>query len=224
MRQRLDAMLQAVRTIRPVVEKFYQSLNDEQKARFNALSPDNLDQQQARRNLTQVCGERASGSSLPLERIERAVQPDGGQRSALKELQDATAQAVNLLSSDCPTYRALTPGRPPAGDGGAARCDATRRANPAARARISERRAEGAVQSTQPHSGLTPVDVRDAESQGNRAAGTLSSAARTGRLPRYHGHDWSERSASPAMAANPGTYSVRPARRSPATGVVQQTQ
>ena len=28
---------------------------------------------------------------------------------AAKELQDATAQAVNLLSSDCPTYRALTP-------------------------------------------------------------------------------------------------------------------
>ncbi len=110
MRQRLDAMLQAVRTIRPVVEKFYQSLNDEQKARFNALSPDNPDQQQAQRNLTQVCGERASGiASLPLERIERAVQPDGGQRSALKELQDATAQAVSLLSSDCPTYRALTP-------------------------------------------------------------------------------------------------------------------
>jgi hypothetical protein len=34
-------MLQAVHTVRPVVEKFYQSLNDEQKARFNALSPDN---------------------------------------------------------------------------------------------------------------------------------------------------------------------------------------
>jgi hypothetical protein len=109
MRQRLDAMLQAVRTIRAVVEKFYQSLNDE-KARFNALSPDSPDQQQAQRNLTQVCGERASGiASLPLERIERAAEPDGGQRSALKELQDATAQAVNLLSSDCPTYRALTP-------------------------------------------------------------------------------------------------------------------
>src|SRR5262249_15133049 len=61
MRQRLDAMLQAVRTVRPVVDKFYQSLNDEQKARFNALGPDdNPDQQQARRDLTQVCGERAS--------------------------------------------------------------------------------------------------------------------------------------------------------------------
>ena len=110
MRQRLDAMLQAVRTVRPVVEKFYQSLNDEQKARFNALSPDNPDQQQAQRDLTQVCSERASGiASLPLERIERAVRPDGAQRSALKELQDATSEAVNLLTSDCPTYRALTP-------------------------------------------------------------------------------------------------------------------
>jgi LTXXQ motif family protein len=110
MRQRLDAMLAAVRTVRPVVEKFYQSLNDEQKARFNALSPDNPDQQQAQRNLTQVCGERASGiASLPFERIERTVQPDGAQRSALKQLQDATSDAANLLSSECPTYRALTP-------------------------------------------------------------------------------------------------------------------
>src|SRR5262249_31743264 len=30
MRVRLDAMLQAVRTVRPVLDKFYQSLNDEQ--------------------------------------------------------------------------------------------------------------------------------------------------------------------------------------------------
>jgi histone H3/H4 len=110
MRQRLDAMLAAVRTVRPVVEKFYQSLNDEQKARFNALSPDNPDHQQAQRDLTQACNARASGvASVPLERIERAVQPDGAQRSALKELQNATSEAANLLSADCPTYRALTP-------------------------------------------------------------------------------------------------------------------
>ena len=110
MRQRLEPMLAAVRTVRPVLEKFYDSLNDEQKARFNALSPDNPDQQQAQRDLTQVCGARASGiAGLPLERIERAVRPDDAQRSALNDLQNATAEASNLLSSDCPTYRALTP-------------------------------------------------------------------------------------------------------------------
>ena len=109
MRQRLDAMLAAVRTVRPVLEKFHDSLNDEQKARFNALGPDAADQQQGRRSLTQVCGERASGiASLPLDRIERAVEPDGAQRNALKELQDATAEAADLLSSECPTYRALS--------------------------------------------------------------------------------------------------------------------
>jgi hypothetical protein len=111
MGQRLTAMLQAVRIIRPAIETFYQSLNDEQKARFNALGPDeSSDRQRSQRDLTQVCGERASGiASLPLEQIERAVRPDEGQRSAFKQLQDATSEAVDLLKSECPTYRALTP-------------------------------------------------------------------------------------------------------------------
>jgi LTXXQ motif family protein len=111
MGQRLTAMLQAVRIVRPVLETFYQSLNDEQKARFNALGPDeSADQQRSQRDLTQVCGERASGiASLPLERIERAVRTDERQQGALKELQDATSQAVDLLRSGCPSYRPLTP-------------------------------------------------------------------------------------------------------------------
>jgi hypothetical protein len=111
MRQRVDAMLRAVRMMRPAVEKFYQSLNDEQKARLNALGDDDTpDQQQVGRDLTQVCGERASGiASFPMERIERAVRPDEVQRSALKELKDAASYAVDLLKSNCPTYRALTP-------------------------------------------------------------------------------------------------------------------
>ena len=111
MQQRLDAMLQAVHIVRPALDAFYQSLDDEQKARFNALGPeDDPEQQQSRRDLTQVCGERASGiASLPIERIERAVQPDEAQRVALKELQDATADAVNRLKIGLPDYPALTP-------------------------------------------------------------------------------------------------------------------
>src|SRR5262249_42706941 len=61
-------------------------------------------------DLTQVCNARASDiASLPLEQIERAVGPADAQRSALKQLQDAAADASNLLGSECPTYRALTP-------------------------------------------------------------------------------------------------------------------
>ena len=110
MRQRLEAMLTAVSTVRPALEKFYGSLNDEQKARFDALNTDNGTQQQGQRDLTQVCGQRAAGiGKLPVDRIERAVQPDGAQRSALEGLQDAMAQAANALNSECPTDRALTP-------------------------------------------------------------------------------------------------------------------
>jgi hypothetical protein len=109
MHKRLEAMLQAVRTVRPALDKFYQALTDEQKARFNALGPDE-NQEQARRDLTQMCGERAAGiGSLPTERIERAVRPTEAQRIALKELQDAMSEASNVLKSDCPTYRPLTP-------------------------------------------------------------------------------------------------------------------
>jgi LTXXQ motif family protein len=109
MHARLVAMLQAVRTVRPPLEKFYQSLNDEQKARLNALGPEKEDQQQARSSLAQVCNQRAAGiAALPTERIEQVVRPDNAQRGALQELKDATAQAVNLLQSDCPTYRPLT--------------------------------------------------------------------------------------------------------------------
>ena len=43
-----------------------------------------------------------------MDRIDRAVEPDETQRGALKELQNATAEAANLLNSECPTYRALT--------------------------------------------------------------------------------------------------------------------
>jgi ABC-type transporter MlaC component len=110
MRQRLEAMLTAVRIVRPALEKFYGSLNDEQKARFDALSTDNGDQRQAQRDLTQVCGARAAGiGKLPVERIEGAVQPDDTQHSALQQLRDAMSQAADALNSECPTYHTLTP-------------------------------------------------------------------------------------------------------------------
>ena len=156
MRPRLDAMLQAVRTVRPALEKFYLSLNDEQKARFNALGPDDdQDQQQARRDLTQACGERASGiANVPIDQIERAVRPNEAQRGALKELEDATAEATNLLEIGLPDLSAADPGRPPGGDGAAARCDVAGGADGAARARevlrFLGRRAEGTIQQAEP--------------------------------------------------------------------------
>lgn len=39
MEKRLEAMLQAVKTVRPAFEAFYASLDDEQKARLSAVGP-----------------------------------------------------------------------------------------------------------------------------------------------------------------------------------------
>jgi hypothetical protein len=111
MQARLSAMLEAVRTVRAPLAKFYDLLSDEQKARFNAVGTnEDQNETQARRDLTQLCSERASGiGTIPIERVERAVRTDESQRSALAELQNAIAQAGELLKSDCPTYRPLTP-------------------------------------------------------------------------------------------------------------------
>jgi ABC-type transporter MlaC component len=111
MQARLSAMLEAVRTVRAPLAKFYDQLSDEQRARFNALgSSEGPNEQQARRDLTQVCNERASGiAALPMERIERTVQPDDAQRAAFRDLQNAISQAGELLKSNCPSYKPLTP-------------------------------------------------------------------------------------------------------------------
>ena len=109
MHKRLDAMSKAVRTVRPALQKFYLSLGDEQKARFNALRSDK-NQQQAGPELSQLCGQRAAGiGNLPTERIETAVQPTDAQRVTLKELEGAMADAGKVLTLDCPTNRPLGP-------------------------------------------------------------------------------------------------------------------
>jgi hypothetical protein len=110
MRLRTAAMLAAVQLVRPALAAFYDSLNDEQKARFNALGFGDQDEAQTRSELAQICADRSSHvPGVPMERIERAVRPDDAHRAAFNELRDATAKAADLLKSDCPSDRPLTP-------------------------------------------------------------------------------------------------------------------
>jgi LTXXQ motif family protein len=111
MRVRLSAMLEAVRTVRAPLANFYALLNDEQKARFNAV-PSGEDQNEPPRrpDLSILCSERASAiTNVPIRRMELAVRPDEVQRASLRALQDAIVQASELLKKDCPTYRPITP-------------------------------------------------------------------------------------------------------------------
>jgi LTXXQ motif family protein len=112
MESRLQVMLAAVQTVRPALERFYQSLNDEQKARFNAIAPANDTDATAKdqRDLTKFCDEKTpSVTDLPIDRIAQAVQPTPAQRAALDALKDASIRAAERLRVDCPTYQTLTP-------------------------------------------------------------------------------------------------------------------
>ena len=112
MERRLQVMLAAVQTVRPALERFYRSLSDEQKARFNAIAP--ADDRDAaakdQRDLTKLCDEKMPGATdLPIGRIAQAVQPTPAQRPALDELKDASVKAAERLNAECPTYQTLTP-------------------------------------------------------------------------------------------------------------------
>jgi hypothetical protein len=114
MRVRVQAMLQAVQTVTPVLDKFYASLSDEQKERFNALDQGTAAATaQDRSRFDQVCGGRkTSVINLPIDRIERTLRLDQPQEAALRELNDASAKAADVLSAACPNgqdQEALTP-------------------------------------------------------------------------------------------------------------------
>ena len=112
MESRLQVMLQAVQTVRPPLEKFYQSLSDERKARFNAVAPTDTSSavRKDHRDLTRLCTERGPGiADLPIERIAKAVHPTDVQRASLDELKAASAKASDGLKGNCPAYQALTP-------------------------------------------------------------------------------------------------------------------
>jgi hypothetical protein len=104
---RVQIMLQAVQTVRPPLEQFYQQLSDEQKARFDALSPSGESNvRQDQRNLAKLCQDRAPGlTDLPFDRIAQATQPTLPQRVAFDELKDASIKAAEGLEVNCQAIR-----------------------------------------------------------------------------------------------------------------------
>lgn len=111
MMNRIGATLEAVKIVRPALENFYNSLSDEQQARFNALGPNvgdrSLRQQEAS---AESCDDPKSGlTQLPIQRIEAVLHPAGKQKEALDRLGEATAKGVQDLQAACPNDVPLTP-------------------------------------------------------------------------------------------------------------------
>lgn len=110
MANRINATLEAVKIVRPALENFYNSLSDEQQARFNALGPNVGDRSQQQQAGAESCGDPKSGlTQLPIQRIEAVLHPAGKQKDALDRLSEATAKGVEGLQAACPNDIPLTP-------------------------------------------------------------------------------------------------------------------
>jgi hypothetical protein len=113
MRTRLETMVRALSVVKPALDRFYDSLSDEQKARFNALG-DRPAPRSARASgrqdtdLAQACSQQATGS-LPIDRVRQAVRPTPEQAAALDALNDASRQAAEQLRGNCEGDQSLTP-------------------------------------------------------------------------------------------------------------------
>ncbi|HEY6858620.1 MAG TPA: Spy/CpxP family protein refolding chaperone [Pseudolabrys sp.] len=115
MQKRTATMLLALSIVQPSMQRFYESLTDEQKARFNAVSADDQTASVKRSDqaldLSQVCGTEAlKATSVPTDRIAQAINPTDAQRSALDGLNEATRKAGDFLKANCPAaVQSLTP-------------------------------------------------------------------------------------------------------------------
>ena len=110
MMNRINATLEAVKIVRPALENFYNSLSDEQQARFNALGPNVGDRAQQQQASATNCSDPKSGlTQFPIQRIEAVLHPAGKQKDALDRLSEATAKGVEGLQAACPNDIPLTP-------------------------------------------------------------------------------------------------------------------
>jgi len=110
MATRVNAMLQAVQTVRPALDTFYQALNDEQRERFNALDQNATADRSQRTDFAKLCDRKApSASGLPTAQIERSLKLSPDQQAGLKALNQASADAASTLKSKCEVEQTLTP-------------------------------------------------------------------------------------------------------------------
>src|SRR5262249_21181850 len=90
-------------------DAFYSSLSDEQKERFNALDGD-INTAGREIDVAGLCNkgnERSSG--VPVARVGQSLQVKGHQDKAPKNINDASAQAADLLKGSCQPHQSLTP-------------------------------------------------------------------------------------------------------------------
>lgn len=118
MRTRLQALVDAVNLISPPLTKFYDSLSDEQKARFNDIAPPAPPNAQASQGQSDAQQQGTPGvqaqcdanvMAWPTDKIDSAIHPSEAQRAKLDALQSALSQAGDTIKAACPTDVPATP-------------------------------------------------------------------------------------------------------------------
>jgi hypothetical protein len=113
MQRRTEAMIAAVEIVQPPLERFYGLLNDEQKARVNAISAAARQGQpeDPADDFARNCGPSLlSEMELPAADIDRAVRLTDPERTRLVALQNTDTQAAaDLLKASCGAQPAITP-------------------------------------------------------------------------------------------------------------------
>jgi hypothetical protein len=113
MQRRIEAMIAAVATVQPPLDKFYGLLNDEQKVQLNALGEGQRRRITSRRHqvsFVENCdAAQSAGLKWPTEEIDPRLRPTDTQRASLNALQDASAKAADMLKTSCQAGDAITP-------------------------------------------------------------------------------------------------------------------
>jgi ABC-type transporter MlaC component len=101
--QRLDTTIKAIRMVLLPLERFYETLSDEQRGRFNAMKG-STEGARSPSDMAAMCSQQAGGFiALPVQRIEQVVQPTAQQQSAFDDLKQAAQKVGDQLQSSCPT-------------------------------------------------------------------------------------------------------------------------
>ena len=111
--QRLQATDQAVQTVKPALEAFYQFAERRAEGALQrgrpAARPANGQQRTLRERQANCSSDKAGISNLAINRIEQAVRPTDAQGAALDKLDEAMQKAVDTLRDACPNTVAATP-------------------------------------------------------------------------------------------------------------------
>ena len=101
---RLEAMMKAVDIVQGPLQKFYDSLSDQQRQRFDAMGNAGNGRATAGGNVAALCRAQSGDvTDLPVQRIEQVVQPNGQQQQqAFDALKEASHDAAQQLQSSCP--------------------------------------------------------------------------------------------------------------------------